>query len=363
MSQVYEQKCPRCGAAMRFDAETGKLICDYCDNIVDIEAEDQKQETVYKDDEIKGFDFKKLTDQASRPDTENLPVYICVSCGAEVIASPVQTATACPYCGNNIVLTDKVSGMLRPDKVIPFHISSKELPAAVKRFYKDKKLLPKDFFSESKMGNVTGVYIPFWVFNGKFSGDLDYFAEKVTTTRRGDYLYSTEDHYVLVRRAQIAFDNIPVDAGEKIDNALMDSLEPFNLEEAKPFDMGYLAGFTAERFDEKKSTMSDRARKRMLNTARDMIASRAGGGYSNVRYQSGYLNADIDASYMLFPVYLFDIKYGNKNYNFAVNGQTGKVVGRLPDSKNARVSYFYKWFGIVAGILIALSILKYFLGW
>lgn len=217
MSQIAEQKCPACGAPLRFDPASGKLVCDYCGTTTEVKPEGKKpmkkpgaasgkpeagtaqnghtagqsdigagapqgsqstgqgQSVSSTDnnidssaDSIEGFDFANITDSVTVPDASNLPVYNCVSCGAEVIAPSEQVALTCPYCGNNIVLTDKVSGKLRPDGVIPFRIQAKDLPDAVNHFYRDKKLLPRRFFSESTMSRVTGVYVPFWVFNGRF---------------------------------------------------------------------------------------------------------------------------------------------------------------------------------------------------
>ena len=139
------------------------LVCDYCGTKTELpknkDAEGKKETGKEKkkpdkteDDEIGGFDFDSLDDLVTDPNAMNLPVYNCVSCGAEVIAPPEQMALTCPYCGNNIVLTEKVTGKLRPDGVIPFRIQAKDLPAAVNSFYKDKKLLPRKFFSESTMG-------------------------------------------------------------------------------------------------------------------------------------------------------------------------------------------------------------------
>ena len=78
--------------------------------------------------------------------------------------------------------------------------------------------------------------------------------------------------------------------------------------------------------------------------------------------RSSKLGATLDAKYILFPVYLFDIDYQGKKYSFAVNGQTGKVVGEVPTSKSVSRGYFLKRFGIVAGALVVFSVVKYFLG-
>ncbi len=355
--KIVEQKCGNCGAAMRFDPQKGKLICDHCGTVVDIAASPAPTQT-----EIGGFDFNALNDQATVADAEALPVYNCESCGAEVIAPPEQAALTCPYCGNNIVLTDKVSGKLRPDGVIPFRIAAKDLPDAMTRYYKDKVLLPKRFFSESSTGKVTGVYVPFWVFDGRLTGVLDYRAQRTRTYTQGDYDITETSHYNLSRDVSVSFEDLPVDASGKIDDALMDSLEPFDMRDAQPFDMRYLAGFTADRFDQAKDDIASRALNRMRSTAETVAKQAAASGYDSATRTGGSLRAEITAKYLLLPVYLFDISHGGKSYHFAVNGQSGKVVGTLPIDKGVSFRYFLiRTLGAAAAVA-AFSLVKYLLG-
>ena len=369
MADLYEQKCPACTAAMRYDPGLGKMVCDYCGTTVDIKQEapapaEEKPADEAKTSEaaIEGFNFAALNSSAESVGPASLPVYTCVSCGADLIVPAAQATLTCPYCGNNIVLSEKVSGPLRPNGVIPFTIAPDSLPAAVRRYYKDKKLLPRGFFSNASIGEITGVYVPFWVFSGTLSGRMLFSAEKSGTKRRGDYLITETDHYELVRDCGLSFQGIPVDTSGRIDDALMDSLEPFDLRAVQPFDVRYLAGYTAERFDQKKSDIANRAEGRMRQTAANVIAPLAGPGYSGVRSSGGSMRADMDAKYLLFPVYLFDLEFDNKKYPFAVNGQTGKVVGEVPESTATAWRYFLKKTGIVAGTLIAFSVAKYMLG-
>ena len=277
MSQIAEQKCPACGAPLRFDPAAGKLVCDYCGTVTELKekpetASGSKEESAPEDDSLEGFDFANMTDLVTDPNAMDLPIYNCVSCGAEVIAPAEQVALTCPYCSNNIVLTEKVSGKLRPDGIIPFRIRAKDLPSAVNRFYKGKKLLPRHFFSEATMGKVTGVYVPFWVFNGDLYGTLTYDAQTTSSTRSGDYIITKTDYYNLVREAALSFKDLPVDASGKVDDRLMDSLEPFDSGETKEFDMRYLAGFTADRFDQKKDDIAARAEARMKNTTYKLVS-------------------------------------------------------------------------------------------
>ena len=356
MTNVNEHKCPHCGAPMRFDPEQGLLVCDYCSHTISIEED---RNTTFNPD---GFNYHQLQCGVTMPNAEQLPIYSCASCGAEVIASPEQMATTCPYCGNNIVLTDKMSGNLRPNAVIPFKFTSKELPAAVRRFYRNKPLLPKTFFSDSEIGEVTGIYVPFWVFNGRLFGLIDFRGERSSSHRRGDYIVTTTKYYRLSRDCSVSFQDLPADVSGRIDDALMDSLEPFNMSEAVPFDTRYLAGFTADRFDQPKENIEERIRKRMSNTADSVFASRAGRGYSNIQRMNSILNNELSVQYMLFPVYMFDVNYNGQKYHFSVNGQTGKVVGELPISKITSMRYFLTRTGIAAAASMLLVVLFYFFG-
>ena len=361
---LKEQKCPACGGSSRFDPVKGKLVCEYCGTVFDIPVPETKEQAGNAGrpgaagqeeggTKLEGFDFNSLNSMVTDPNAEALPVYNCVSCGAEVIAPAEQIALTCPYCRNNIVLTNKVSGKLRPNGIIPFRISSKELPAAVQKFYKGKVLLPRRFFSDSTMGNVTGVYVPFWIFTGRVRGDVDFNGMKTSTQRQGNYEITDTSHYILSRRVGMSFENVPVDASGKIDDALMDSLEPFELNDVKPFDMRYLAGFTADRFDVAKDTIADRAKQRMMRSAESIASANIGGGYGSVTKRGGSLHLDIDAKYLLLPVYLFDIMFNGKNYHFAVNGQSGKVVGELPTDWGVSLTYFLvRMLGVAAAILL-----------
>ena len=50
--------------------------------------------------------------------------------------------------------------------------------------------------------------------------------------------------------------------------------------------------------------------------------------------------------YVLLPVWMLASKYKDKDYMFAMNGQTGKMVGNLPISVPRAVATF---FGIMGG--------------
>lgn len=360
---ITQKKCPACGGPIAFDPARGKLVCEYCGTELDIDtggAQTNSSATPHKLDI--GFDFDSLNAQATDPNAEDLPIYNCTQCGAEIIAPAENFALNCPYCGNNIVLTQKASGKLRPDGIVPFKFKASELPAMLTSYYKNKPLLPRKFFSESALSKVTGLYVPFWVFNGTLSGEVTLHAENTRSYREGDYDCIDTSSYELGRDVSMVFEDLPVDASAKVDDALMDSIEPFDMSEVKPFDMSYLAGYTADRFDVAKASIAYRAEERMRTTAEVIAAARAGAGYQSSRVTGGRLKADLKAKYILLPAYLFSISFGGTDYKFAVNGQTGKVVGTLPSDKGIKRRIFLLRLLIILAVVLGIAFVSYMMG-
>ncbi|MBO6158497.1 MAG: TFIIB-type zinc ribbon-containing protein [Firmicutes bacterium] len=347
---IAEQKCPNCGGAIAFDPAIGKMHCPYCESIFDIEQFQTPQPAKPVGMNQRDEAMKAAASPAS------MPVYVCRSCGAEVV-TPSQTtgSLTCPYCSNNIVLTEQFSGALVPDGIIPFRIMPDKLSDEVRSYYKKKMFLPKGFFSRNSIGPVTGVYVPFWIFDCDVTGDIAFSAEKRGATyRRGDTEYTEYERYRLERKVSMSFAGISLDASKKMPNDLMDSVQPYDLSQLQPFDIRYLAGFVADRFDESSQESRQRATERMKNTGANVAMSRATQGFHSVSIISSSLQTVVKrAAYILLPVYLLNLTYEGQPYQFAVNGQSGKVIGKLPYSKLEERKYFWKRFAVGAGIVAA----------
>jgi hypothetical protein len=62
---------------------------------------------------------------------------------------------------------------------------------------------------------------------------------------------------MLLRQGDLAFENIPVDGSSKMDDALMESIEPFDLSKSVDFQTAYLSGFFADRYDVSSDASSE----------------------------------------------------------------------------------------------------------
>ena len=121
----------------------------------------------------------------------------------------------------------------------------------------------------------------------------------------------------------------------KMPDDYMDSIEPYDYKELKPFSSTYLAGYLAERYDMKADECVDRANIRMEYTAKTQVSATVD-GYHTVTYNNGrFRMKDQKVKYVLMPVWMLSNQWDGETYTFAMNGQTGKVTGRLPVDKGA----------------------------
>ena len=149
-------------------------------------------------------------------DGESMRAYSCPSCGADLICDENTAATSCPYCGNPTVVPGQFSGELRPDLIIPFKISKEDAVKALKDYYKGKFFLPKSFTEANHIQEIKGIYVPFWMFDGKAEGNAYYEAGQSRTVRSENSEVTETKYYDVYRAGNVTFEKVPVDASSKL---------------------------------------------------------------------------------------------------------------------------------------------------
>ena len=137
MAGEIEYKCPNCGASLKFDAKSQKIVCEYCGSEFDPQQVKKYNEELSKPEEKLDWG-KETTKEFSKDELSNLNVYTCDSCGGEIIADENTSATSCPYCGNPIILKGRLQGALKPDYVIPFKNTKDDLVPVLKKYLNKK---------------------------------------------------------------------------------------------------------------------------------------------------------------------------------------------------------------------------------
>ena len=367
-TQVTNNQCPSRTGPLHFSGASGRLECEYCGASYDV----AEIEALYAEKEKKAAEAQQATEEGGAgqgapaadggawdtsdfcedwgAEGDGMRAYGCPSCGAELICEENTAATSCPYCGNPTVVPGQFSAALRPDFIVPFKLSKEDAVKALKSHYKGKFFLPKSFTGENHVQEIRGIYVPFWMFDGEAEGDAHYEAARSRTYRSGDYEITETKHYDVYRAGAVTFEKVPVDASSKMPDGHMDSIEPYDYKELKPFSTAYLPGFLADKFDVTVEQSRQRADQRCEGT----LASALRGTVKRydlcvLRESSVHLRRG-KVHYALMPVWMLNTKWHGKDFLFAMNGQTGKLVGDLPVS-------WGKFWGLFAAIAVPLALL------
>ncbi len=352
MNTLQEYKCPCCGGAIAFDSTIQKMKCPYCETEFEMEtlADYDKQ---LKGDSSDNMNWEQLGgSEWQEGEKDALRSYVCRSCGGEIVGDATTAATSCPFCGNPVVMTAQFAGSLKPDLVIPFKLDKKAAKAGLMRHLTGKRLLPKIFKDQNHIDEIRGIYVPFWIFDTDANASVRYRATRVNTWSDSRYNYTETEHYSVHRGGTLSFEGIPVDGSEKMADELMESIEPFNLSEAVSFNSAYLAGYLADKYDVSAESSIERANARVKTSTEAAFAATVD-GYASVTVENSSVNLSSGkAKYALYPVWLLNTTWKNKQYTFAMNGQTGKFVGDLPVDSGAAT----KW---TLGLTAAFSAASY----
>ena len=354
-TKIIEYKCPCCNAGLVFGSQVQQLKCEYCDNTFDLDTVQAYNESQAARDP-EGFDWEQSSSHAwSEAEQAGLNAFQCPSCGGEILTDSTTAATFCPFCGNPSILPTRLSGSLKPDAVLPFQKSREDATAAFLKLCKGKPLLPKDFTSRQQLEKITGMYVPFWLYDcsADFSGS--YKATRIHRWSDARYHYTRTEHFLLTRKGQADFSGIPMDGSSKMEDSFMESIEPFDYSRMVPFEMAYLTGYLADKYDVPSQQGEERIRQRVDRSMNDQVQSSLL-GYATVIPTNRQLHIHHSkASYVLLPVWMLNTKYNGRIYTFAMNGQTGKMTGAFPVCPKRSALWFT---GICAGVTALVHLLQ-----
>lgn len=340
-------KCPCCSSPLAYAAESGKLECASCSNSFDLES----LEAMQIDETKSGVKFDLPSETFDQNDQQAMAAYICQSCGAELMTEGTTTATECPYCGSPTILPERIDAGVKPELVVPFTVSKKKAQEIFDGYFKGKPLLPNIFKeSRNRISDMRKLFVPYWLFDCDAYGNAVYDAEKRRTERRGDWEIEKIDHYIVRRSGSMAFENIPVDGSEKLDNKITESLEPYDLSAAVPFKPAILAGSMADHADVDAEKCEERAAERVENSLSDALRDTVT-GYTHVSERGrNVFSENGKVKPALMPVWLITTEKEDKTYTFAINGQTGALTCDVPADKKKSFLWGGGVFAFVMGI-------------
>lgn len=337
---VKNYKCPGCGASMVFKEGSDSMECPYCGRTVSIKeaqqeerSEPEKEEPLREEtgEQAAGEGAKRReAGEADWEQEEHVRTFHCPNCGAEMMTDENTAATFCSFCGSPTLIEERLSGVLKPKYLIPFQIDKEKARDMFASWTKKGIFTPRAFSSASALDKVTGMYVPYWLYDYEAYVDLDAAATRVHSTRRGDTEYTYTDHYRVHRAVSAAYEKVPEDASVQMPDDVMERLEPFHYDQIREFDMPYLTGFLAEKYNDDKEKMKSRAEERVRKFAVNETMGTIQ-GYATVSVVRQDVNLQQrNQDYAMLPVWILNYQYRKKPYMLMINGQTGKMIGKLP---------------------------------
>lgn len=354
-AKTVTYQCPNCNAALEYDNAGGKFRCYYCDSIFD----EQQIKQLFTENEQLNLDENEpeLTDEQKQAEefADGSALYSCPNCGASVICDSLTSSTRCHFCHTPVILSGRLSGDYKPDVIIPFSRTREQAESSFKEYIKGKFLLPKGFRSQAQINNISALYVPYWFKSGITNADMTAQGKIVRTWRSGDTTYTNTKIYHVERHADLAFIRVPCDGSKRIDDAMMESIEPFNYTGLKPFSMSFLSGCAAEKYDVTSDDAAKRIDERIKMAAEEVLKKDASNYTKLENVQTSVRFAQSQYVYALLPVWFLNYSFMGKDYPFVMNGQTGKSFGILPVSKLKAALFTLGVFALTALIVCAIG--------
>ena len=356
MADVIHFKCPGCGGPLEFDPKSGEIVCTYCGNryseeeIRRLSEEKQAEADKARAEESREKSGSGAEGENSGAASGAFKSYHCQNCGAEIVTEATTAATRCYYCHSPVVLSDRLSDEYHPDGVIPFKLDRDKALELFKKYVSKKWFIDRAFFAEAALDDFTGVYYPYWI--GDFKGDAVYDGEGkiVTTHRSGNDIVTVTQYYRLHREGRLTFRSMIRKALGKTDRQLSDGIHPYEQTDMQPFASGYLSGFLAEKRDvEEEDAKSD-----MIEETRGYVTGlmTQDTGLTGLHGKASYTPRESRMRYVLLPTWLLTWTGGRKGvYYYMMNGQTGRVCGKLPLRRSKLLLWSLALMALVAGLM------------
>ncbi|MBR1797378.1 MAG: hypothetical protein IJ757_05125 [Clostridiales bacterium] len=338
-------KCPNCSANLVFEPGAQKLQCDYCGGLFDINELKLKVEELTGEDALPEVNLKETEEEVELEHldaiedvgkTSDNVEFVCNACGGKILSDSSTAASFCPFCGSPALIGQRLTGEFEPKYIIPFKYNRAKAEQAFLKWCKGGKFTPVKFVSQENIAKLTGLYVPFWLYDMKEKVDV---TGKGTTTRTsGNYTIITDYEYYI--DGELLWEKMPFDGETRINDELMEAIEPFDYKELVPYDYKYLPGFFADRYDQSEEALKKRISDRCREYLSSEIDSKVKKYQTHKTTKQNNKLVKMKSEYALLPVWFMHYKYLGRDYYFAMNGQTGEVAGKAPVSRVKQLMLF-----------------------
>ncbi|MBQ1722094.1 MAG: hypothetical protein II020_09250 [Lachnospiraceae bacterium] len=293
IGKLYDIHCPSCGAPAYYDIRTRMYNCSYCGNRVGIDR---------AKGEHKGF--REISKKKMRESIKKFTLQkaSCTGCGAQVVFETGEAVANCAFCGRSLVRKAFVNPDIIPELIVPFAITPTEAQDILADWCNKNKWKKEARAIREKIQDLKGFYLPYELVRGPVSCSV-FRIEGGSVYDCGGFI-----------------DEVFVNCSKKLDNQLLDAMEPYDLDELQEFDFSYIAGHQVKTGDISEDELIRR------------IDVEVGEDYKPViqkTLETKAVGVNVSCKNVLRMPVLLPVYYlAFDGYMAAVNGQTGRVSVR-----------------------------------
>ena len=319
--QAY--KCPRCGARLTAEVQTGALVCGFCGyrpaGSPGVAGAAGGATGGVKEQDWDAVVFSR---QGHRWEVPTSRTFSCENCGANVLVPPAQVSTVCPFCGTpHVIHAEAERELIEPTAVMPFMLSASEAFAAIARWLGAQHFTSRDLATASTQASPRAVYLPFWTFD--MEGEIKWTGMEVSLEY--GHARTTPAH----GSAPVLFGDIVAPGSMSVPAEILERLH-FDLRRLVPYSPDALANWPAEIYSISPVDASLEARDRALRQAgADRATANIPAMVEDVVMQGMDVSV-ISFKLALLPVWTSSYRFSGQTYQVVVNGNSGEVEGNVP---------------------------------
>jgi hypothetical protein len=270
--------------------------------------------------------------------------FACGHCGASLAFERVRTET-CPYCASpNFVERPPAPGQPDPRFVVTFVGDAEVARRALDRWLGSRTIFADSAIKRARVEDMRGIYVPAYLYSAVAHTDYHaHIGEHYTETET--YTATNQDGKTETRTRTVTrteyrqlagyhvgyVTDVIVSASHGLSNREMSRVEPFDLKQMRRFDPALVSGWIAEEF----AQSADACERTCRTEAVDQVGEKLrrfmpGDSYSDLTWRTSVAWESIDP--ILVPVWVLALRYREQKdpLRVVINGQTGKIVGKVP---------------------------------
>lgn len=269
-----------------------------------------------------------------------MSTFACGQCGAGLAFDGVLTA-ACPYCASpSVVERPPAAGQPEPRFVVTFTGDAAHARRSLERWLGSRSWFADPALRRARIDDLRGIYVPAYLYSAVAHADFTaQIAEHYTQTetrRKDDGTTETRtvtrtEYRPLSGRHLSYVTDVVVSASKGLTHAELGAIEPYDFRTMRRYTPALITGWLAEEF----SRDADECRVATHAEALEQIGTKLrrfmpGDGFSDLHWRAAIHWEAMDP--VLVPVWVFAVRYRDERppLRVAINGQTGKIAGKVP---------------------------------